>query len=709
MKLLKFKAKNFKNLKDIEITFSDYNLISGDNGSGKSSILQGISYCLTDKLPEKLSEYIKWGENSFELFLEFEHNKDLCSYSVKYSSTSKKDLIVNGVTHYKNSDAVNYIAKITNPDLLLYSSISEQGQSYSILQESPADRLKRFKTILGIDRLSKIVENLKKQISENKLKSDLIKKEIDILSSKQFLYLEEFELPNISDILSKLKDQESHKKIYEANRIIRSKYDIDLNNYYDSVANLKVLISEQESAKKKLNSYVSGDFDDSLYNQLLNNKKEYEIYKSDFENKKQNRETYLIRQSSIKDKITILEEKKSAIKLYRVKNLDYDQSYLDSLNTSIQNLSIKLKQLKTHESLAKEGKCPSCGQEFKHDINSLRLDIETTKSELDTLQSEYQMRKSGLEDFQKKFIENSKSKEIIKLYDEQIENLKSELIELVEVKEPGNFNYDIGFLTTLENLEKEKQNYEKSKSFIDVLKKQINTFEFEIDRLSKLTQPVEPVYDSHSFEEILYESLKRDLNIYEEKKSKLEFIQEHNKKIKEDEKNHKNLLKDKETVYYSNMNEISVLEETRNILDKQFSSYLIEKGTEYIEFQMNRFFQKCYNKYSVYFRQTESKNSIDFYYSDISGKGGSASLCSGFEKQLLSIAFRVALASITGLGFLILDEIDSDASEENSITLYSNLIESNLFNQIITISHKEDTKEHLLNNYKTKLIEIGDV
>jgi chromosome segregation ATPase len=69
----------------------------------------------------------------------------------------------------------------------------------------------------------------------------------------------------------------------------------------------------------------------------------------------------------------------------------------------------------------------------------------------------------------------------------------------------------------------------------------------------------------------------------------------------------------------------------------------------------------------------------------------------------------VALASITGIGFLILDEIDSDASEDNSISLYSNLIDSNLFSQIICISHKNDTKEHLLNNYQTKLIELGDV
>ena len=68
--------------------------------------------------------------------------------------------------------------------------------------------------------------------------------------------------------------------------------------------------------------------------------------------------------------------------------------------------------------------------------------------------------------------------------------------------------------------------------------------------------------------------------------------------------------------------------------------------------------------------------------------------------------FRVALASITKVGFIILDEIDSDSSEYNSINLYSNLLDSNLFNQVICITHKEETKSVLMNNYNAKLIEM---
>lgn len=708
MKLLKFKAKNFKNLENFEVTFSNYNLISGDNGSGKSSVLQGIAYCLTDKLPEKLSEYVLWGKEFFELTLDFEHNGDMYNYYVKYSTSTKKELSINKDVFLRGGEAANHISKIVNSELLLYSSISEQGQSYSILTESPAERLKKFKTILGIDKLSRIVENVKKEISQKKSEADLLKKEIEILSSKHFTYLEDFDLPDISELSKTLQLQETYREVSEKNQKLQSVYDMELGVYKKESDKQIQIKKELEEKEGQLRSIDSKDFDETLYSNLLGQKKEFEFKKSEYDLKKKSRLNYLQNLQNLKFKQKSLEEKKNGVKLYRISNLEYDESYLKSINENIQNLSVTLKQLKNHEKLAREGKCPSCGQDFKHDLKSLLLEIDTVKAEHDTLISEYEMKKSALDDYQKKNLENSKSREIIKVYEDDLVNLSEEINSLVEVPEPEDIQLDESFLKTLTTLEKEKADYEKNKQLIDSLRKQIEGLKFEISRFTELKKPVEPSYEKELFDESIYLSVKKELNIYEEKKSRLLFVETHNKKVKEEEENHKTSIKDKEVIYYNLIGEISILEESRTILDKQFSSYLIEKGTEYVEFQMNNFFQRCYSRYTVYFRQTESKNSIDFFYTDKVGKIVSASLCSGFEKQLLSIAFRVALASITGLGFLVLDEIDSDASEENSIKLYSNLIDSNLFSQIICISHKAETKQYLLNNHQTNLIELGD-
>ena len=708
MKLLKFKAKNFKNLIDTEVDFINYNLISGDNGSGKSSILQGITYCLTDRLPEKLSEYIRWGQKQFELVLDFEHNSDLYHYTIKCSNSSKKELVINDKDLFRGSDATNQISKLINPDLLLYSSISEQGQSYSILLESPTERLKKFKTILGIDKLTQIVEETKKEISSKKIESELLKKEIDLISSREFSFLEEFDLIDISEIKNLISVQESYKTTYIKNESLRKQYELELGQYDKDTNSLHDLKNELNEKSLKLTSLKDENFNESRYNTLLLTKKQLEFDKAEYLNKKQNWDKYVSTKNSLLSKKSLIEQKKSFIKLYRIAPLDYNDSYLKELNDRILNLSFTLKNLKNHERLARDGKCSACGQDFKHDINSILSDISDSEAELSTLKGEYEIKKSAWEELQKKNQDNSKNKEIIAVYENELNGVLKEIEELVKIDEPEAIEFDSSFLSELGTLEKQKLEYAKIKDFIGDLNKDVENLKFKIDRIYSLIPPIQPIYEDHSYNEATYESLKKELNIYEEKESKLKFIQEHNKKVKEEEENNKNLLKNKETIYYNNMGDISILEESRNIIDKQFSSYLIEKGTEYVEYKMNNFFQKCYSRYSVYFRQTESKNSIDFFYNDKDGKGGSASLCSGFEKQLLSIAFRVALASITGIGFLILDEIDSDASEENSISLYSNLIDSNLFSQIILISHKNDTKEYLLNNYQTKLIELGD-
>lgn len=708
MKLIKFKAKNFKNLEEIEINFSNYQLICGDNGSGKSSILQGITYCLTDRLPEKLSEYIRWGQKQFELVLDFEHNSNFYHYTVKYSNASKKELMVNDTDFFRGSDATNQISKLVNADLLLYSSISEQGQSYSILLESPSERLKKFKSILGIDKLIRIVEDLKKEISTKKTASEVLKKEIDLLSSREFSFLEEFDLVDISEVKKSLSIQEKYREISDSNELLRKQYEFELNKYNKDLLVLESLKKTLNETNLKLSSLNKESFNESKYNSLLLRSKQYQLDKSEYLNKKSNRDKYLSIKNSLLSKKISVEEKKSLVKIYRLSNLDYDDSYLKELNEKILNTSFTLKNLKGHEKLAREGKCSTCGQDFKHDVSSIVSDISDTEAELSTLKGEYEMKSSSWSEFQKKSQENLKNKEIIELYDNELNSISKELIDLVEVPEVENIDLDSTFLSELEILEKQKLEYDKVRDGIESLQKEIESLKLQIDSLSSIKQPNQPQYQESLFKESIYENLKKELNVYEEKESRLRFIQEHNKKVLIEEENNKNQIKDKETIYYSNMGDITVLEESRNIIDKQFSSYLIEKGTEYVEYKMNNFFQKCYSRYTVFFRQTESKNSIDFFYTDKEGQGGSASLCSGFEKQLLSVAFRVALASITGIGFLILDEIDSDASEENSINLYSNLIDSNLFSQVIGISHKSDTKEYLLNNYQLKLIELGD-
>ena len=175
--ITKIYIKNFRNISELTLTPSAYiNLISGNNGEGKSSVLYAIEYLLTDNLNEKISEYIKWGQNKFNLEMEFNYNGNNYILKVEGSKSAKKELIVNNTDTYKNSEATKYLATIIDPSITKYSCISEQGKTAQILFDTPTNRLKKLKEILGIDKLFEIVEDLKEEIKQINTDIELNKK-----------------------------------------------------------------------------------------------------------------------------------------------------------------------------------------------------------------------------------------------------------------------------------------------------------------------------------------------------------------------------------------------------------------------------------------------------------------------------------------------------------------------------------------------------
>lgn len=704
MKLKSFKAKNFKNLSNIFIEFENNTIISGDNGSGKSSILQGITYCLTNSLSEKISEYIKWGEDSFELNIEFEHKENTYNYSIKSNgSTTSKDLIINEKEFYKNTEASNKISEIINSDLLLYSSISEQGKSYSILTDTPAQKLKRIKSILGIEKLENVSQSMKESLSTEKESLKINRSQFDFLKSKEFRFQDEIQLKDIEQIKKDFEIQEKQKLIFEKNKSLELNYNDSLKQYNKNIESKSKYELEINVINDKLKTY--NDISTEKYNRTLVQISEIEKKLSDYNNNLKSYNEYVKRKNDIENKIEDYSNNINGIKLYRLNTLDFDISTIENLKNTLNDYFVSRKEIKNHLSLVKNGKCPTCGQSFNKSHEDLEKELQDIEIQISQIQDVIQTKESVLKEHENKKLTNEKNKIIIDNGKANIESLQKELSSLEVINEPKDIYKESN--NALKFYNSEKQLYESNIKSITLLNDNKRLYESKLKELINLIEPEKPLYENNSYDSNLYESLKKDMWSYEKDVEQNERIKKFNEEVLKDKENTERSIKEIDVKYYELSSEIKNLEDAKNLIDKQFSSYLIEKGTSFIESQMNSFFQKCYPKYSVYFKQTENKNSIDFYYTDNEiGKISSASLCSGFEKQLLSIAFRVALASITGLGFLILDEVDSDASTENSISLYSNLIDSNLFNQIICITHKEATKEYLENNYNIQTLKL---
>jgi|LSPZ01.1.fsa_nt_gi DNA repair exonuclease SbcCD ATPase subunit len=141
--------------------------------------------------------------------------------------------------------------------------------------------------------------------------------------------------------------------------------------------------------------------------------------------------------------------------------------------------------------------------------------------------------------------------------------------------------------------------------------------------------------------------------------------------------------------------ELAAQKEAKLILEKNLPNYLTLKTCAKLEQLINGLLQVIFPDIKI--ELVQNKKGVSFYYwpTKDSKKKRSIKMASGFQAMLLSVIWKVALAKGYNIDFLILDECDAASTEENSIEIFSQLINSGLFNQMFIVSHKSSTIEAL--------------
>src|SRR3989338_9225681 len=172
----KIKIKNIRSYENAEIEFSSGSLLlSGDIGSGKTSILLAIEFALFGLQPgQKGASLLKTNTDEGFVELEFEIDGELIilKRTLKRKKTVSQDsafITVNGkteecaTTEMKNFvlQKLNYpleFAKKTNL-LYRYTVYTPQEQMKQIILEEPEIRLNTLRHVFGIDKYKRIKEN----------------------------------------------------------------------------------------------------------------------------------------------------------------------------------------------------------------------------------------------------------------------------------------------------------------------------------------------------------------------------------------------------------------------------------------------------------------------------------------------------------------------------------------------------------------------
>ena len=705
-----FYAKDFRNIKEITIEPSQFiNLISGNNGEGKSSILYGIEYLLTDNLNEKISEYVRWGCEKFILDATFVINNQNYIINIEGSKSAKKDLTItdlsdNVIGNYKNSEATKKLAEVIDPNIIRYSSISEQGKTAQILFDTPANRLKKLKEILGIDKIADLCDELKQDIDKKQEEIKLSEKELKLVEEKNYNFMDIPEVGDIDKIKSIFDILEKDKFIYELEFKQWEDYNKKLEDYNKAIRTLSVNNLNIENYKKEI---IEKESSQITYNhteteeELRELSSKYEKEKIEQEHKVDN---YKKIQKRIIDLNSLIEKQKQELEKLQLRRISpskwTEKDLKDTEEVTIQ-LKIELPQLEKELKLVEQGKCPTCGKDYIiENVDELIKKIEEYKSAIKTNDTFILQVKKDNEEYKKALNEQELVKVKRQSVQEKIDSYYNEFNNLDELDfDENSINNLCDYNTLLKEIKSKLDNRQQVllhnvsiSNQIKELESKIKVCEALIEQYKDIVQPKECT-EPKSFNFTEYEECKKEIIIHEQKVQEKERIEKYNETIQQDKDSDKEKIKNIISLIDSISYEVSILKESRQILDKDFSAWLIDKGAEYIKEKMNDFFSSAYGKYSITF--TQDKNSIDFYYSD--GENISpCSMASGFEKSCLAIAFRIALSSLNNLGLMILDEIDSDASGERSLQLFESILENMGNTQFFIITHNEDTKEFLL-------------
>ena len=658
LKILNIKIKDFMCIKDVDLDFSNDKaiLITGNNGEGKSTLIEAVAVCLSDnKRSKTYKEYIRL--NCQKAFIEL--SATIFSEPILIKTTITESDKTREITYkgqiYKNSKSNTLIKDLS---LDSYSDIIFAMQNCtSVVDYTPKKRSEYFQDIFSMNFDERVNElrnqnkNIKDFLLSNESKKQVLEKDLSVpvslIKEKKFT-LSRADIKKMTDEI-----KEAEEKVKE------NKANIDYNKVVDE------RISELENQKIKL-SYENETLEkeSEALNYYLAEKRKIEQLNSEYTQKLN---------VCITSK-TELENKKKEI----LENLEKKTVELSEAEKDKNNAFYDYKTAKERLEKVNKGICPDCGREYNSS------DKEQAQFQYETLMSLYHDKESEYNNT------NDAYKNLLSSKEEITRNINTNSYDINDYEKNIKFNDE-----KLMELEKEIEDISGNK---DKIKENEKTLKELDEKIIELSNSKKETFDIKSFLDKIHENnLKiienNSITTFNEEAKNRNQIEIAKRQEKENE------LKQVEEKIKSDNERYALNKSIIEILSNHLPSYIIVKCCNIISSIMNNIIQVSFPYMEVNLVQ---KDGILIFYNPDTRKYNkmlNADMCSGFQKEIISIAFRCAVSEIYNLSFAFFDEIDSASSEENSIKMYEFLNNANLFEQFFIITHKKKTVEYIKNQY----------
>ncbi len=711
------KIVNWRSHKESTINFSKgINVILGDMGSGKSSLIDALCFALYGTFPALKSKACSLEDlpnknlNAKNFLVELLFTIDKTSLKIQRTfdgKTSKASLWVNdkfveGTQPSRTNEALQSYLKVSYDDFISVN-YSSQGSIDYFINLTPKERRLELDAFLALNKLNDLNEQSK--IFKNKF--EVVRKTIS--ASNPLTRFKEFEEKN--KLL--LKSSEDLKKQLTESESSLTKYVLEVKNIQEKLAKTIDKFKEKEDKRKQFEELENkiaflrgriGDLKQIDLNLLKQLEDEYVQVKNNLTLQEKNLIEYekLLANYSLnlktfneysKKQVEIKDKKQKTVLTQVKKELDLIKNKLSSLQSELIDLKDKLQVLQKNT----DDKCYACEKPL-------------TKEEKIFLQGKLESRLRELNDL----ISNSSQQLSTLLKQDQENELKQN--ELIKLEEMDKFYSEkLSTLKTLEAPVKPSFNEQlKTKSIelvekITILKKdltfneQVSKDKFALDALVKESNSLKDELNKLLLTQKDLDDLKQEFFEREEKKklcqSKIESTALLLKKTLEEQSFIEAQLK----VEKEKIEKISKIEEANLFLEdfgKKIS--LVQENyrksaLNYLNSMMNKIWKALYphENYDSIMMKAES-DSYGLYL-----QSGEISIpvetASGGERICVALCLRTAFALLkkSGISTLIFDEPTHNL-DDKAIIHFSSALKNNysvLIPQTIIITHDENLKE----------------
>ena len=675
MLLKKIILNNIRSYENQEIEFTEGStLLSGDIGSGKTSILLGIEFALFGLQPgQRGSSLLRNQEKQGGVTMEFEVegkevivertlkqssktiSQDYCAITI---DNEKKEL---SVTELKDKilELLDYPKEFSKKQNILYkfTVYTPQEEMKQIILQDSETRLNTLRHVFGIDKYKKVLENtsiLTSKIREEKRikqgftealelnKQVIISKEKELESKQKNLCLIEGEF---------LLKKENREKIEKEKQAVSGKIE-EKNKLQQETEKTKLMISAKKENLSENKKLVEG-----LKNQIE------ELNKLSFDS----------------SKILNLE---TEIKLKKQEKEKLDENNLE-INSQINSLISKNEESKKLEQkISNLEVCPTCLQEVEavyraNVLNKIHNDFSQNNKKLESLE------------FEKKQIS-----EEIKITGLEVSSKEKEIndLKIIEIKLQGITEKQ----ARLADVEKSDVSLEKDMEILNKHIETLNNSVFELrkfDNLFELKQKeFEESFQEERSAEIKVAELRREIEVFSAQ------IQELKEKIKKSEEVRQQL------------NYLTGLE---TWLSKEFTSFvsLIEKS---VMIKLKAEFSKLFEEWFCMLVSDSFDVSLTDDFTPIIEYQDyeiDYAYLSGGERTAVALAYRLALnqvinslmSKIKTRDIVILDE-PTDGFSEQQLDKMRDVLQQLNVKQLIVVSHEQKIEGFVENVIRFKKV-----